>query len=252
MRMQVDAGSKARAHGALADVQAAERAQALLRQRLRRQARRGARARPTASRRSRSCAAQARRSAIAGWPTWTPGCLVSRRRRPGAAFKVLWGEGRRRDPPPRARDLRPPRREEGDQVEVDGVGGGGAGRGARGERRHADTRETRPAASTSSQLAQGTAFARIISQAIHKDKEQVSDLFAERPGRPRLTDTAALRREAPDVLYAHFLSADLRHLGRRIHHRRNQLGGDRHQRGQRPDGDRAAEGSTSRSPASRR
>jgi len=49
----------------------------------------------------------------------------------------------------------------------------------------------------------------IIAPAIHKDKEQVSDLFAEHHRRPRLTDTAALTREAREMLRAHFLSADL-------------------------------------------
>ena len=49
----------------------------------------------------------------------------------------------------------------------------------------------------------------IIAPAIHKDKEQVSDLFAEHHRRPRLTDTAALTREAREMLRAHFLSAEL-------------------------------------------
>ncbi len=49
----------------------------------------------------------------------------------------------------------------------------------------------------------------IIAPAIHKDKEQVSDLFAEHHHRPRLTDTEALTREAREMLRGHFLSADL-------------------------------------------
>jgi L-lactate dehydrogenase complex protein LldF len=49
----------------------------------------------------------------------------------------------------------------------------------------------------------------IIAPAIHKDKEQVSDLFAEHHRRPRLTDTEALTREAREMLRAHFLSAEL-------------------------------------------
>jgi L-lactate dehydrogenase complex protein LldF len=49
----------------------------------------------------------------------------------------------------------------------------------------------------------------IIAPAIHKDKEQVSDLFVEHHRRPRLTDTEALTREAREMLRGHFLSADL-------------------------------------------
>ena len=49
----------------------------------------------------------------------------------------------------------------------------------------------------------------IIAPAIHKDKEQVSDLFAEHHRRARLTDTEALTREAREMLRGHFLSAEL-------------------------------------------
>ena len=49
----------------------------------------------------------------------------------------------------------------------------------------------------------------IIAPAIHKSKEEVSDLFVEHHKRPRLTEHAALTREARDVLRGHFLSADL-------------------------------------------
>lgn len=49
----------------------------------------------------------------------------------------------------------------------------------------------------------------IIAPAIHKDKEQVSDLFTEHHRKPRLTDIDELTREARVMLREHFLSADL-------------------------------------------
>ena len=49
----------------------------------------------------------------------------------------------------------------------------------------------------------------IIAPAIHKDKEQVSDLFARHHRKPRLTDINQLTREARMMLREHFLSADL-------------------------------------------
>ena len=49
----------------------------------------------------------------------------------------------------------------------------------------------------------------IIAPAIHKSKEEVSDLFERHHGGPRLTGHAALTREAREVLRGHFLSADL-------------------------------------------
>ncbi|MDX1376728.1 MAG: LutB/LldF family L-lactate oxidation iron-sulfur protein [Burkholderiales bacterium] len=58
------------------------------------------------------------------------------------------------------------------------------------------------------QLA-GEAPSHIIAPAIHKDLEQVADLFAERHGRPRSTDIEKMTREARLMLREHFLSADL-------------------------------------------
>jgi L-lactate dehydrogenase complex protein LldF len=49
----------------------------------------------------------------------------------------------------------------------------------------------------------------IIAPAIHKDLEQVADLFAAHHGRPRSTDIDTLTREARQMLREHFLSADL-------------------------------------------
>ncbi|HVC12918.1 MAG TPA: LutB/LldF family L-lactate oxidation iron-sulfur protein [Burkholderiales bacterium] len=58
------------------------------------------------------------------------------------------------------------------------------------------------------QLA-GEAPSHIIAPAIHKDREQVSDLFAEHHRRARLTDIEQMTREARLMLREHFLSADL-------------------------------------------
>ncbi|HSH07550.1 MAG TPA: lactate utilization protein B, partial [Burkholderiales bacterium] len=49
----------------------------------------------------------------------------------------------------------------------------------------------------------------IIAPAIHKDVDQVADLFAEQHRRPRSTDIEKMTREARLMLREHFLSADL-------------------------------------------
>jgi len=49
----------------------------------------------------------------------------------------------------------------------------------------------------------------IIAPAIHKDVDQVADLFVEHHHRPRSTDIEKLTREARLMLREHFLSADL-------------------------------------------
>jgi L-lactate dehydrogenase complex protein LldF len=49
----------------------------------------------------------------------------------------------------------------------------------------------------------------IIAPAIHKSKDEISDLFADRHGRPRLDDITALTHEAREVLRPHFLTADM-------------------------------------------
>jgi L-lactate dehydrogenase complex protein LldF len=58
------------------------------------------------------------------------------------------------------------------------------------------------------QLA-GEAPSHIIAPAIHKDREQVSDLFAEHHHRAPLADIEQMTREARLMLREHFLSADL-------------------------------------------
>ena len=49
----------------------------------------------------------------------------------------------------------------------------------------------------------------IIAPVVHKDKEEISDLFARVHQRPRLTDIPELTREARHMLRPHFLSADM-------------------------------------------
>jgi L-lactate dehydrogenase complex protein LldF len=49
----------------------------------------------------------------------------------------------------------------------------------------------------------------IIAPAVHKNLDEVADLFHEHHGTPRKTDIPALTREARQVLRQHFLSADL-------------------------------------------
>jgi len=49
----------------------------------------------------------------------------------------------------------------------------------------------------------------IIAPAVHKSKDEIADLFAQKHGRPRLNDIAALTHEARDVLRPHFLDADM-------------------------------------------
>jgi len=49
----------------------------------------------------------------------------------------------------------------------------------------------------------------IIAPVVHKDKEEVSELFAKVHGKPRLTDIGELTHEAREVLRPHFLSSDM-------------------------------------------
>ncbi len=49
----------------------------------------------------------------------------------------------------------------------------------------------------------------IIAPAVHKSMDDIADLFAEKHGRPRLNDIAALTHEAREILRPHFLDADM-------------------------------------------
>ena len=49
----------------------------------------------------------------------------------------------------------------------------------------------------------------IVAPVVHKTKEEVSDLFAEKHHRPRLTAIPEMCREAREMLRSHFVSADM-------------------------------------------
>lgn len=49
----------------------------------------------------------------------------------------------------------------------------------------------------------------IVAPVVHKTRDEVSDLFAEKHNTPRLTDIPALCREAREKLRPHFLSAEM-------------------------------------------
>ncbi len=59
------------------------------------------------------------------------------------------------------------------------------------------------------QINDNEAPSHIIAPVIHKDKEEISDLFARVHGLPRKTEITQLTREAREVLRGHFLSADM-------------------------------------------
>ena len=49
----------------------------------------------------------------------------------------------------------------------------------------------------------------IIAPVIHKGRDEISDLFADKHQRPRKTDITELTREAREMLRSHFLTADM-------------------------------------------
>jgi L-lactate dehydrogenase complex protein LldF len=49
----------------------------------------------------------------------------------------------------------------------------------------------------------------IIAPVVHKDKDEIADLFARVHGKPRLNDIAEMTREARETLRPHFLTADM-------------------------------------------
>ena len=59
------------------------------------------------------------------------------------------------------------------------------------------------------QINDNEAPSHIIAPVIHKDKEEISDLFAKAHATPRKTEITQLTREAREVLRGHFLSADM-------------------------------------------
>jgi len=59
------------------------------------------------------------------------------------------------------------------------------------------------------QINNNEAPSHIIAPVIHKDKEQVSELFHKVHNKPRLTDISALTREARETLRPKFLNSDM-------------------------------------------
>ncbi|RZI41280.1 iron-sulfur cluster-binding protein [Herbaspirillum sp. HC18] len=59
------------------------------------------------------------------------------------------------------------------------------------------------------QINDNEAPSHIIAPVVHKDKEEISDLFARVHHRPRLTDIPQMTREAREMLRPQFLSADM-------------------------------------------
>ena len=59
------------------------------------------------------------------------------------------------------------------------------------------------------QLNDNEAPSHIIAPVIHKDKEEISELFARRHGTPRKSEITELTGEARQVLRSHFLSAEM-------------------------------------------
>jgi L-lactate dehydrogenase complex protein LldF len=59
------------------------------------------------------------------------------------------------------------------------------------------------------QINNNEAPSHIIAPVVHKDKEEISELFARVHHRPRLTDIPAMTREAREMLRPHFMSADM-------------------------------------------
>jgi len=49
----------------------------------------------------------------------------------------------------------------------------------------------------------------IIAPVVHKDKEEIADLFAKTHGKPRLTQIPDMTREAREMLRPHFMTADM-------------------------------------------
>jgi L-lactate dehydrogenase complex protein LldF len=59
------------------------------------------------------------------------------------------------------------------------------------------------------QINNNEAPSHIIAPVVHKDKEEVADLFAKVHNKPRLTDIPQMTREAREILRPKFLSSDM-------------------------------------------
>jgi L-lactate dehydrogenase complex protein LldF len=59
------------------------------------------------------------------------------------------------------------------------------------------------------QINDNEAPSHIIAPVVHKDQDEIADLFAKTHGRPRLTDIPAMTHEAREMLRPQFMSADM-------------------------------------------
>ena len=59
------------------------------------------------------------------------------------------------------------------------------------------------------QINDNEAPSHIIAPVVHKDKDEIADLFAKTHQRPRLTEITDMTREAREVLRPHFMTADM-------------------------------------------
>jgi iron-sulfur cluster protein len=59
------------------------------------------------------------------------------------------------------------------------------------------------------QISDNEAPSHIIAPVIHKDKDEIADLFAKTHQRPRLTEVPDMTREAREMLRPHFMTADM-------------------------------------------
>ncbi len=94
------------------------------------------------------------------------------------------------------------RREEGHQDQVDGVGGDAVEPRARRDGRAVDRDGSRR---NILQINGNEPPSHIIAPVVHKDKDEIADLFAKTHNKPRLTDIPEMMKEAREVLRPHFM-----------------------------------------------
>ena len=80
----------------------------------------------------------------------------------------------------------------------------------------------------------------IIAPAIHRTKDEISDLFHDKHKLPRKTDIGEMTREARMIMRPHFLTADMGISGANFLVAETGTTHDRHQRGQRSHDHHAA------------
>jgi len=69
------------------------------------------------------------------------------------------------------------------------------------------SRSKRTSASTSCRSNDNEPPSHIIAPVVHKDKDEIADLFAKTHQRPRLTEIPEMTHEAREILRPHFMTA---------------------------------------------